>query len=40
MTRRASSLVLILANLIPLAGVFLFQWDVLAILLHQDFRLS
>ena len=33
MTRRASSLVLILANLIPLAGVFLFQWDVLAILL-------
>ena len=33
MTRRASSLVLILANLIPLAGVVLFQWDVLAILL-------
>ena len=33
MTRRTSSLVLILANLIPLAGVVLFQWDVLAILL-------
>lgn len=33
MTRRTSSLVLILANLIPLAGVFLFQWDLLAILL-------
>ena len=33
MTRRASSLILILANLIPLAGVVLFQWDVLAILL-------
>jgi hypothetical protein len=33
MTKRASALVLILANLIPLAGVFLFQWDVLAILL-------
>ncbi len=33
MTQRASSLVLILANLIPLAGVFLFQWDILAILL-------
>jgi len=33
MTKRASSLVLILANLIPLAGVVLFEWDVLAILL-------
>lgn len=33
MTRRTSSLVLILANLISLAGVVLFQWDVLAILL-------
>ena len=33
MTQRPSSLVLILANLIPLAGVLLFQWDILAILL-------
>ena len=33
MTKRASSLVLILANLIPLAGAVLFEWDVLAILL-------
>ena len=33
MTKRASSMVLILANLIPLAGVVLFEWDVLAILL-------
>lgn len=33
MTQRPSSLVLILSNLIPLAGVFLFQWDILAILL-------
>ena len=33
MTRRTSSLVLILASLIPLACVVLFQWDVLAILL-------
>ena len=33
MTQRASTPVLILANLIPLAGVVLFQWDVLSILL-------
>ena len=33
MTQRPSSLVLILSNLIPLAGVLLFQWDILAILL-------
>jgi len=33
MTQRTSSLVLILANLTPLAGVLLFQWDVLAVLL-------
>ncbi|MHC4147654.1 MAG: DUF6498-containing protein [Planctomycetota bacterium] len=33
MTQRPSSLVLILANLIPLAGVLLFQWDILAIML-------
>lgn len=33
MTKRASTLVLILANLIPVAGVVLLQWDVLAILL-------
>ncbi len=33
MTKRASSLVLILANLIPVIGVFLFDWDVLSILL-------
>ncbi len=33
MTQRSSSRVLILANLIPLAGVLLFQWDILAILL-------
>ena len=33
MTQRPSSRVLILANLIPLAGVLLFQWDILAILL-------
>ncbi len=33
MTQRPSSLALILANLIPLAGVLLFQWDILAILL-------
>lgn len=33
MTKRASTLALILANLIPLAGVVLFEWDVLAILL-------
>ena len=33
MTQRPSSLVLILANLIPLAGVLLFQWDLLAIML-------
>ena len=33
MTKRASSLVLILANLIPVVGVLLYQWDVLSILL-------
>lgn len=33
MTQRPSSRVLLLANLIPLAGVLLFQWDILAILL-------
>ena len=33
MTQRPSSRVLILANLIPLAGVLLFRWDILAILL-------
>lgn len=33
MIHRTSALVLILANLIPLAGASLFQWDVLAILL-------
>lgn len=33
MTKRASSLVLILANLFPLLGVVLFEWDVLAVLL-------
>ena len=33
MTKRASSLVLILANLIPLLGVLLFEWTVLSILL-------
>lgn len=33
MSRRPSSLVLIFANLIPLAGVLLLQWDVLAILI-------
>ena len=33
MNSRPSSIVLILANLIPLAGVLLFEWDVLEILL-------
>ena len=33
MTNRASSLVLILANLIPVIGVLLYEWDVLSILL-------
>ena len=33
MTKRSSSHVLILANLIPLAGVLLFEWDILAKLL-------
>ena len=33
MFRKPSSLVLIFANLVPLAGVILFRWDVLAILL-------
>lgn len=33
MTRRASCLVLILANLIPVVGVLLYDWDVLSILL-------
>lgn len=33
MTKRASTLILVLANLIPLLGVTLWQWDVLAILL-------
>ena len=33
MINRASSLVLILANLIPLAGVVLYGWDVLSLLL-------
>ena len=33
MSRQPSSLVLIVANLIPLAGVLLLQWDVLAILI-------
>ena len=33
MTNRASSLVLILANLIPVVGVLLYDWDVLSILL-------
>jgi len=33
MTKRASSLVLILANLIPVIGVLLYEWNVLSILL-------
>ncbi len=33
MAKRSSSLVLILANLIPVIGVFLYDWDVLSILL-------
>jgi hypothetical protein len=33
MTKRASSLVLVLANLIPLLGVVVFEWGVLSILL-------
>lgn len=33
MTKRASSLVLILANLVPVIGVLLLEWDVLSLLL-------
>ena len=33
MTKRASTLVLILANMVPLLGVVLWQWDVMSILL-------
>jgi len=33
MTQRPSTRVLILANLVPVAGVLLLQWDVLTILL-------
>jgi len=33
MTKRASSLVLILANLIPLLGVVVYEWNVLSVLL-------
>lgn len=33
MTQRPSTMVLILANLVPVAGVLLFEWDVLSLLM-------